>query len=176
MASFKYMDSLYHNYLIESFLGIDMDEFVDRFKDNYEYLYAGGDRREDYDALVEEGDNLLERLSVDEPEFMKELYSHRGDALSSDRELVAFLLTWNEFNGIKLGENWRGISESIKSLSLTEDYGTAIFNTKFSKNKNRNGQRVSIIDTNDKSIEDLGKGKQWLNPADWDYLMKNIKG
>lgn len=73
-------------------MNINIHTFAEKYAENYHYLYSGGDRLSDYPALVAAGDEFLSTHQ----EFVSEFARYRGDILTSDREIAAFMLTLQE--------------------------------------------------------------------------------
>ena len=75
---------------------IPIEEFAERFGENYEMIYnaqANGTYVAGYDEAVEAGDAFIKA----HPDFVREFAEYRGDVLSSDREVAAFMVTLEAF-------------------------------------------------------------------------------
>ena len=70
---------------------IDIEKFAKKFAEEYELLYDNRDNVAGYREAVQEGDEFI-RLH---PEFVGEFAKYRGDLITSDRELAAFMLALN---------------------------------------------------------------------------------
>lgn len=66
---------------------INIQEFNRKFGDAYEFLYDNNDNVAGYYDALREGDEFLKS----HPEFVREFCAYRGDLISSDREVVAFM-------------------------------------------------------------------------------------
>lgn len=77
-------------------MSIDIDEFLDQFEENYEFLYNAKDNVAGYDEAVDFGDEFIEK----NPEFVAEFCKYRGDALTSDREVASFAFTLDDMGMI----------------------------------------------------------------------------
>lgn len=62
-------------------------KLVEEFNKEYDFLYENYDRVAGYDEALYEGDLFIEKY----PEIVNKFSKQRGDFLSSDRELVAFM-------------------------------------------------------------------------------------
>lgn len=76
-------------------INIDIENFLKRFNDEYMFLYDNNDNVAGYHEALVEGDKFIE----DHPEFIKEFVKYRGDIISSDREVAAFMFTLNDIVG-----------------------------------------------------------------------------
>ena len=68
-------------------MSIDIIKFEEQFNKEYEFLYDNNDRVAGYDEALEEGDKFLQ----EHREFVGQFVKYRGDFISSDREVVAFM-------------------------------------------------------------------------------------
>ena len=76
-------------------ININIDNFLNKFNNEYKFLYDNNDNIVGYyDALIE-GDEFIKQHS----EFVSEFVKYRGDILSSDREIVAFMFALSDFVG-----------------------------------------------------------------------------
>lgn len=66
---------------------INIHEFLERFNKEYKFLYDHRDNVAGYREAVEEGDLFIKK----NPEFVGEFVKFRGDIISSDREVAAFM-------------------------------------------------------------------------------------
>ena len=68
---------------------INIHEFLDRFNEEYEFLYNAKDRVAGYREAVTAFDKFLKTNR----EFVGEFVEYRKDFISSDREAAAFMFT-----------------------------------------------------------------------------------
>lgn len=66
---------------------INIQEFSRKFGEEYEFLYDNHDNIAGYRDAVREGDEFIKT----HPEFVGEFCKYRGDIISSDREVAAFM-------------------------------------------------------------------------------------
>ena len=69
----------------EKIININIKAFLEKF--NEDFLYDNYDRVAGYTEALEAGDSFIESHL----DFVKEFNNYRGDILSSDREVVAFM-------------------------------------------------------------------------------------
>lgn len=74
---------------------MNIHKFVEQFNKEYEFLYDNNDMVAGYNEALEEGDKFIAEHS----DFVGEFVKYRGDFISSDREVVAFMFTLNEILG-----------------------------------------------------------------------------
>ena len=67
--------------------------FLDRFRDEYEFLYEARDRVAGYDEAVAEFDNMI-AASKNFAKFVREFAAYREDPVTSDREAAAFMFVF----------------------------------------------------------------------------------
>lgn len=67
--------------------------FLDRFRDEYEFLYEARDRVAGYDEAVAEFDKMI-AASENFSRFVREFAAYREDPITSDREAAAFMFTF----------------------------------------------------------------------------------
>lgn len=67
--------------------------FLDRFRDEYEFLYEARDRVAGYDEAVQEFDKTI-AASENFAKFVREFAAYREDPITSDREAAAFMFTF----------------------------------------------------------------------------------
>lgn len=94
--------------------------FMDEYKKEYERLYKNPSLMNNssaYDAM----DKFDYMLSNDD-RLIRELASYRGDAFTSDREVVAFMNTLNKFKSSK-NTLTDGVKKSVKEASFNTDAG-----------------------------------------------------
>lgn len=72
---------------------MNIKKFLEKFNQNYEFLYENSDHVAGYYEALEYGERILESCS----DFVGEFVSFRGDFLSSDREVAAFGFTLSDF-------------------------------------------------------------------------------
>lgn len=68
-------------------ININIHEFLKEFNKQYSFLYDNNDNVAGYDEALEAGDKFIKQ----NPEFIGEFVNYRGDFISSDREVVAFM-------------------------------------------------------------------------------------
>ena len=67
---------------------INIKEFLQEFNKQYEFLYENANCYiAGYDEALEAGDIFIKK----NPEFVGKFVNYRGDFISSDREVVAFM-------------------------------------------------------------------------------------
>ena len=66
---------------------INIEEFLQQFRKEYSFLYDNRDNVAGYDEALKAGDEFIKK----NPEFIAEFVRYRGDFISSDREVVAFM-------------------------------------------------------------------------------------
>ena len=71
---------------------IDIQKFLDKFNKNYDFLYDNFDNVSGYSEALIEGDEFISNHI----NFITEFNKFRGDILSSDREVVAFMFTLDD--------------------------------------------------------------------------------
>lgn len=76
-------------------INIPIQEFLEKFKKEYEFLYENNNRVAGYEEAVVAGDEFIENHA----EFISEFNKYRGDILSSDREIAAFMFTLESICG-----------------------------------------------------------------------------
>ena len=74
---------------------IDIEKFIEKFRENYKFLYDNNDNVAGYREALEDGDKFIK----DNPNFIGEFVKYRGDFISSDREVVAFMFTLEDMIG-----------------------------------------------------------------------------
>ena len=72
---------------------INIEKFLEKFNKEYEFLYENYDNVAGFDEALEEGEKFLESNT----EFITEFVKYRGDFLSSNREIVAFMFALESF-------------------------------------------------------------------------------
>ena len=73
-------------------MNIDIKKFTEQFRKEYKFLYDNDDNVAGYYEALEEGDKFFQ----EHKEFVGEFVKYRGDFISSDREVVAFVFALNE--------------------------------------------------------------------------------
>lgn len=68
-------------------ININIHEFLKEFNKQYDFLYEHRDNVAGYDEALETGDEFIKKNI----EFVREFVQYRGDFISSDREVVAFM-------------------------------------------------------------------------------------
>ena len=76
----------------DEFGNIDIEKLLDKFDEKYELLYVSDTVLPNYYDLVQVGDEFIKNNSDVVAEFVK----LRGDFISSDREIVAFVMALND--------------------------------------------------------------------------------
>ena len=66
---------------------INIEEFLQKFNKEYDFLYKHRDNVAGYHEALIAGDEFISKNI----EFIREFNKYRGDILSSDREVVAFM-------------------------------------------------------------------------------------
>lgn len=74
---------------------ISMPDVVKKFNEEYEFLYDNNDRVAGYNEALQFGDKFI----ADERnrDFVRAFNKARGDLITSDREVVAFAFTLDDF-------------------------------------------------------------------------------
>lgn len=70
---------------------INIHKFTEQFNKEYKFLYDHNDMVAGYDEALEEGDMFI----IEHSDFVGEFVKYRGDFISSDREVVAFMFALN---------------------------------------------------------------------------------
>lgn len=73
-------------------MSINIQKFAEQFDKEYTFLYDHDDMVAGYNEALEEGDKFI----VEHGDFVGEFVKYRGDFISSDREVVAFMFALNE--------------------------------------------------------------------------------
>lgn len=68
-------------------MNINIEKFLKKFNEEYDYLYNNYDHVAGYQEALEAGDKFI----TNNLDFVREFCKYRGDILSSDREVVAFM-------------------------------------------------------------------------------------
>lgn len=76
-------------------ININIKAFLEKFNEEYDFLYDNYDRVAGYTEALEAGDSFIESHL----DFVKEFNNYRGDILSSDREVVAFMFALDSMGG-----------------------------------------------------------------------------
>lgn len=66
---------------------INIHKFLEQFNKEYDFLYDNYDNVAGYDEAVTAGDEFIKK----NPKFVREFVEYRGDFISSDREVAAFM-------------------------------------------------------------------------------------
>ena len=66
---------------------IGIEKFAAKFAEEYEFLYDNRDNVAGYNEAVREGDEFIKL----HPQFVGEFARYRGDLITSDREVAAFM-------------------------------------------------------------------------------------
>lgn len=73
-------------------MSINIQKFAEQFDKEYTFLYDHDDMVAGYNEALEEGDKFI----AEHGDFVGEFAKYRGDFISSDREVVAFMFALNE--------------------------------------------------------------------------------
>lgn len=73
-------------------MNINIQKFAEQFDKEYRFLYDHDDMVAGYNEALEEGDKFI----AEHGDFVGEFAKYRGDFISSDREVVAFMFALNE--------------------------------------------------------------------------------
>ena len=73
-------------------MSINIQKFAEQFDKEYQFLYDHDDMVVGYGEALEEGDKFI----AEHGDFVGEFARYRGDFISSDREVVAFMFALNE--------------------------------------------------------------------------------
>lgn len=113
-----------------------MKTFVERMRENYDYIY---DREQDakwyqknhkaLETILEEGEELLRQGGEDVVKCINELFEETHDMITSDREIQAFYLAYNELTFPEYTANMR----EIKQASIISELVTAKVNEYLAK-------------------------------------------
>lgn len=68
-------------------MSINIHKFAEQFNKEYKFLYDNNDNVAGYREALEEGDKFFEEHG----DFVGEFAKYRGDLITSDREVVAFM-------------------------------------------------------------------------------------
>ena len=66
---------------------INIHKFLDKFNEEYDFLYDNSDNVAGYEEAVMAGDEFIKK----HPDFVREFNQYRNDTLPSDREVAAFM-------------------------------------------------------------------------------------
>jgi len=83
---------------MEVVMKLNINEFLKRFNENYDFLYENRDAVAGYSEALEFGDEFI--MNDNNISFIGEFNRFRCDILSSDREVVAFAFTLSDFDAI----------------------------------------------------------------------------
>ena len=73
-------------------MNINIQKFAEQFNKEYKFLYDNDDMVAGYNEALVEGDRFI----AEHGDFVGEFVKYRGDFISSDREVVAFMFALNE--------------------------------------------------------------------------------
>lgn len=73
-------------------MNINIHKFTEQFNKEYKFLYDHNDMVAGYEEALEEGDKFI----AEHGDFVGEFVKHRGDFISSDREVVSFMFALSE--------------------------------------------------------------------------------
>lgn len=74
-------------------INVPMEEFYQKFKEEYDFLYNADCYVAGYDEAVRAGDEFIKNNIG----FVAEFAMYRGDILLSDREIAAFMFALNDY-------------------------------------------------------------------------------
>ena len=77
-------------------MNINMAELEEQFNNEYQFLYDNNDNVSGYREALEEGNDFLKNHG----DFVRTFVKYRGDFISSDREVVAFMFALNAMANI----------------------------------------------------------------------------
>lgn len=72
-------------------INVNIQEFNRKFNEEYTLLYDNYDNVAGYYDALREGNEFIKA----HPEFVREFCTYRGDFISSDREVVAFMFAFS---------------------------------------------------------------------------------
>lgn len=72
---------------------INIEKFTEEFEKEYDFLYENNDRVAGYNEAVE----AWESFAKNHKKFVREFVLYRGDFLSSDREVAAFMFAMEKY-------------------------------------------------------------------------------
>lgn len=72
---------------------INIEKFTKEFEQEYDFLYENNDRVAGYNEAIEAWESFAENHR----EFIREFVLYRGDFLSSDREVAAFMFAMEKY-------------------------------------------------------------------------------
>ena len=78
---------------------INIHKFLEQFNKEYDFLYDNYDNVVGYNEALAEGDKFI--MNNKNKDFISEFVKYRGDFISSDREVVAFMFTMENL-GVEL--------------------------------------------------------------------------
>lgn len=74
----------------------NIDDFLKRFDDNYDFLYDANKHNKEV-AGQREATAAFDDFVKEHRDFVREFVNYRGDFISSDREAAAFMFTIDDF-------------------------------------------------------------------------------
>lgn len=95
-------------------IDLSLAELTAEFNRVYGVLYDNKDKVTGYSEALDEGDKFIH----DNPNFVGKFANHRGDILSSDREVVAFMMA---MKNLKKTQGERIVQQGIDSVVIPED-------------------------------------------------------
>lgn len=75
---------------------ININDFLNKFNDNYDFLYDSN-AQGNVVAGQREATMAFDNFVKDNGDFVREFVRYRGDFISSDREAAAFMFTIDDF-------------------------------------------------------------------------------
>jgi len=91
-----------------------VEELLKEFKRVYSVLYDNKNNVSGYAEALTEGDKFIH----EHPKFVGEFAKHRGDILSSDREVAAFMMA---MKNLQMTQGERLLKQGIESVVIPED-------------------------------------------------------
>ena len=80
-------------------INVNIQEFAEKFNQEYEFLYDNYDRVAGYDEAVDMFDAMLK--SENFAAFVEEFGNYRQDFISSDREAAAFMFALESMGALE---------------------------------------------------------------------------
>lgn len=125
---------------------IDINAFLKKFNENYEFLYEHHDNVAGYSEALESGNAIIASGTEKSQALIKAYIDTMHDFISSDREIAALAFTLDDL-GI-LDEYLPTVEKSINKKEQPESKGESIMN----ENKNNTMPNGNHLDINGKEI------------------------
>ena len=77
-------------------VNVNIREFTEKFYDEYDFLYENRDMVAGYDEAVESGDIFMRYHQ----EFVAKFAKYRGNFITSDREVAAFMFALEDMGAL----------------------------------------------------------------------------